>query len=151
MSFLAIIYWLLSGLILAVCLFALWKGDRGVRWGAGVILGAILLERIGRMAFDPPAALSPVIGMAGDGLTALLLLTLAMRYASPWVGGAMLFYAVQFGFHAFYFVMHREPDVFRFVALSACFVGINVCLLGGAVAAWRRRREAETARPAPAA
>lgn len=135
-------YWLLSGLILAVCLFALWKGDDGVRWGAAVILGMILIERIGLQVFRPPHAQMPLISMIGNGVTAMALLMLAMRFASPWIGGMMLFYALQFATHAFYFVTHRPPDAVRFFAINACFIGVNVCLLGGAIAAWRGRRPA---------
>lgn len=132
-------YWLLSGLIFAACLFAFWKGDEGVRMGAAVILGMIVIERIIRVMLAPPHSWNLVIGMAGDGLTACGLLFLAMRYASPWIGGVMLFYAMQFAIHAFYFVTHRPDDGFRFFALSACFVGLNICLVGGAAHAWRQR------------
>jgi hypothetical protein len=140
-------YWLLSGLILAVCLFALWKGDDGVRWGAALILGMILIERIGVLILKPSIALIPLISMGGNGLTAMALLALVMRYASPWIGGMMLFYALQFAIHAFYFVTHRPPDAFRFFAINACFIAVNVCLLGGAVAAWRDRRAAASLAP----
>jgi hypothetical protein len=139
MLFLQAAYWLLSGLALSACLLALWKGDAAARSGGAVILGAICLERLAYIVFHIPRDMTPIVSMAGNGLTAVLLLALAVRFTSPWIGGAMLFYAAQFALHAFYFVTHRASDILRFVAFNVCFFGVIVCLLVGAITAWRRR------------
>lgn len=132
-------YWLLSGFILGACLFAFWKGDAGVRTGAAVILGMILVERISRATLGLPHSWNLVVGMAGDTITAFGLLFIAARYATPWLGGVLLFYAAQFAIHAFYFVTHRPDDAFRFVTVNTCFMAVNICLVGGAIAAIRAR------------
>src|ERR1700755_1638571 len=95
-------YLLLSLLIVVVCLFAIWKGGQAERIGAGIVLGFVVVERLVQLV--TPWQPWPVQSLCWDALTALGLLVVALRYASAWLGGAMLFYAAQFALHSFYLV-----------------------------------------------
>jgi hypothetical protein len=143
-------YILLSLLLVAVCLFAVWKGGPAERTGAGVVLVMVLLERLLHVVL--PINLWPILSLCGDALTAAGLLVVTLRYASLWLGGAMLFYAAQFTLHSFYLVTGRSNEEPLHVALNDVnFAGILVCLVVGTVIAWRgrvRRREESLLTPA---
>lgn len=127
----------LTALTAAVCLFAIWKGGQGERWTAILILVVMVLQRLARTA--APESLHPTIALAGDGIPALALLVLTVRFASPWLGAIMLFYAAQFALHSFYIVTVRPMDLLHFVVNNVNVMGIHVALVLGTVAAWRRR------------
>lgn len=120
---------------LAVCLFAVVKGDAPERFGAGVILGN-LLAGIGIEAISR----SPLLFLANDAVAAVLLLVIAVRYASFWLGAVMLLYALQFALHAFYFVAERPRDLFHEIVNNVDFFAVSVCLAAGTAVAQRRRR-----------
>jgi hypothetical protein len=119
---------------LAVCLFALTKGDAPERFGAAVILANMVVSMTVELAWRSQIAL-----LANDGLTALLLLVIAVRYASFWLGGVMLLYALQFALHAFYFVAERPRDSLHVILNNLDFFAVSVCLAAGTAVAWRRR------------
>jgi hypothetical protein len=132
------IYFVIQGVGLAVCLLAFWKGDRAEQ------LGALLLV-LNSVAFIGLAlVLSPsttaVLLLADDGLTALALLAITLRYGSLWLGGVMLFYAAQFTLHSFYFVTERAPDRLHAIINNFDFVAMMMCLAVGVSSSWRRRR-----------
>ncbi len=128
---------LLTALTGAVCLLAIWKGGPGERWTAVLILVVMALQRLARSA--APESLHPTIALAGDGIPALVLLVLTVRYASPWLGAIMLFYAGQFALHSFYIVTLRPMDLLHFAVNNFNVMGIHVALVLGTVTAWRRR------------
>jgi len=119
---------------LAACLFALTKGDAPERFGAMVILANMLIGLTTEIAWHSQLAI-----LAIDGLTAVLLLVVAVRYASPWLGAVMLLYALQFGLHAFYYVAERPRDSLHVILNNLDFFTICVCLAAGTAVAWRRR------------
>ena len=80
-----------------------------------------------------------------DGLTALGLLVIAVRYASFWLGGAMLLYAAQFSLHAFYMVTARPVDLLHIKINNMNFLGISACLALGTIVGWRQRIKARKA------
>jgi hypothetical protein len=145
---LLLIYWLLSLLTIAVCAFAVWKGGPAERWGAAVILGLVVAERLCRLI--APSDLQPILSLAGDALTALGLLVLAVRFTSLWLGGAMLFYASTFVLHSVYLVSGRsEADPLHYWLNNVNFAGIHICLVVGTLIGWRRRvKRQQTAAPA---
>lgn len=148
MPFLLLIYWLLTLVTLAVFGFALWKGGPPERWGAIVILGFVIAERLCRLVTPPD--FHSVLGLVGDAATALGLLVLATRFASLWLGGAMLFYASTFILHSFYLVTGRpDTDPFHYWMNNVNFAGIHICLVAGTIIGWRRRARSRAAR-APA-
>ena len=130
-------YILLSLILVAVCVFALWKGGPAERTGAAVIIVLVVAERL---AHALPQGWWPIISLCGDALTALGLLVVALRYASFWLGGVMLLYAAQFTLHSFYLVTGRSSDTPLHIVISDLnFAAILVCLTTGTIMAWRGR------------
>jgi hypothetical protein len=151
-STLMILWGALWALTLASCAFALWKGGPAERLGAGLIFTfAILWE----LTFFLSAEARSMAQLVGDGLTAVGLLAIALRYASLWLGGALMFQAAQFSLHSFYFVTHRPSDTLYIVVNNTNFFAILGCLTFGSLVAWRERNKAARATslkpPAPAA
>lgn len=143
-------YIFLSLILVAVCVYALWKGGPAERAGAAVIIVLVVIERL---AHALPQGWWPIVSLCGDALTALGLLFVALRYASLWLGGVMLLYAAQFTLHSFYLVTGRSSDSLLHIMINDFnFAAILVCLTAGTTMAWRARRKAAVALPeAPAA
>jgi len=127
----------LIALTLGIALLALWKGGPAERLG-GAVVGANLVLSILSGLLLPDAA-QPIARLTLDGLTALALLVITVSYASFWLGGVMLLYAVQFSLHAFYMVMSRPVDFWYALINNLNFFGISTCLLVGAIVGWRQR------------
>lgn len=125
---------------LGVCLFALLKGDAPERFGAGLILTnlvvGLIIEALSR---------AQIATLAIDAITAVLLLAIAVRYASFWLGAVMLLYALQFALHAYYFVAERPRDALHVVLNNLDFFMVSVCLAAGTAMALRRRRRQSVA------
>ena len=133
--------------------FALWKGGAAERATAIVVIVNVAIGQTGKV-LAPDA--DSVIRLVNDGLTALVLLGITLRYAAPWMGGVMLFFAAQFSMHSFYLVTQRPTlDYFYALINNINFSGIIWCLIIGTAVAWRRRitraRVAATTAPTPAA
>ncbi|MDB5470135.1 MAG: hypothetical protein JWR84_1695 [Caulobacter sp.] len=126
--------------VLGVVLFSIWKGDTAVRL-AGCFVAAGVLYSFGVKLV--PHEFRTLVMLTGDFLLAMGFLALAVRYASLWLGGAMLFQAVQFMLHAWYMLGEKKADVFHAVVNNLDTVGILVCLLIGTITAWRRRTAAQ--------
>ena len=122
------------------CLFAFVKGGRAERIGA-VIIYANILAYIANETLIHGQVVSLVI----DGLTAASLLIMAVMFASLWLGGVMLLYAMQFSLHAFYFVTERPRDVLHSVVNNTIFFAVSACLIIGTALVWRRRSKAQAA------
>ncbi|WP_245863807.1 hypothetical protein [Caulobacter mirabilis] len=80
--------------------------------------------------------------LIGEGLLALGFLVLAIRYASLWLGVAMILQGLQFSLHAFYIVMERERDWLFVAVTNVVTLAIILCILVGTVFAWRRASRA---------
>ncbi len=118
-------------------LFALWKGGRAERSAALIVLANIAIGQLGR-ALAPGA--DSMIRLVNDGLTALVLLGITVRYGAMWMGGVMLFYAAQFAMHSYYLVtMRKTGDYLNALINNINFSGITWCLVIGTVVAWRGR------------
>ncbi len=129
---------LLSGL--SGCGFAFWKGGPAERAGAVIILANLLLLWAG--GWFLASASTGVFGLVVDGLTAVALLVIVLRYASLWLGGVMLLYAIEFTLRAFYFVTERPFDLLHAIINNTDFMGVVFCLVAGTAVAWRRRVQA---------
>jgi hypothetical protein len=128
------------GLILltfGISLFALWKGGPAERLG-GAMVGANLILSILSGLFLPHS-LETLCRLTLDGLTAIGLLVVAVRYASFWLGGVMLLYAAQFSLHAVYMVTARPIDLLHIKINNMNFLGISICLAVGTIVGWRQR------------
>ncbi|HEY8615549.1 hypothetical protein [Phenylobacterium sp.] len=131
---------LLLVFILGTCLFGLVKGGAAERLSAAIILANHLVGMINQ-AYGP----NSIVTLANNGVTALVLLGVAVRFASPWLGGVMLLFGLQFTLHAAYIVLQRERDML-YVALSNINIfAISLCLLAGVLSAMRGRRAAAVA------
>ena len=118
------------------CLFAFWKGGRAERAAAIAVAANMLIGQTGHLIAP---GLNDQIRLINDGLTALILLGITVRYGAMWMGGVMLFYAAQFAMHSFYIVMQKDPDYLRALINNIDYLGIVSCLIIGTIVAWRRR------------
>jgi len=132
---------ILTAFCLAGVLFAVWKGSTAERIGAAVVAVNIVL---GYGSYKLVPDLVGILRFVNDGLAALVLLGVTIRYGALWMGGVMLFYAAQFSLHAYYFVTDRsDADFLHAVINNIDFSGVVWCLIIGTAVAWRRRlREA---------
>lgn len=131
-SFLPLIGWAVT---LAVCGFAFWKGGPAERAGALLIVGAAAAVWVSHNLLPKGAAVSALLAI--DAVMAVGFLVLAIRYASLWLGGAMLFQAAQFSLHAYYLVMEKPYDRLYSIINNIDTVGVLVCVLTGTLVAWR--------------
>jgi|KBSSwiStaDraftv2_1062776.scaffolds.fasta_scaffold14168_3 hypothetical protein len=133
----------------SVCLLALWKGSSAERFGAAIILINLAFELFGVDLI--PTEFRPTLRLVMDGLTAMSLLGIALWYASLWLGGAMMLFAVQFSLHSYYIVTNRPTDYLHAVVNNLDYMGIIICLAVGAGVSWRRRVLRRRALAAPPA
>ena len=137
-------------LAVAVVMLSLWKGGAAERLTA--LLVAVNMTT--GLALDialPDSGSGP--SFVTDGLTAFAMLAVTIRWAAPWMGAVMLFFAAQFSLHAYYIVVGRdERDYLPALVNNINFTGVTLCLAVGALVAWRRRvrpRSRSGASPAP--
>jgi hypothetical protein len=140
------IFFAVVGLIVAGCIFSLWKGASAERFGGAIVLANLLAAML--IGNARPLGSEPVAELVVDALTAMALLGVVLVYGSLWLGGAMLLYSVQFTLHAFYSVTERAPDRLHAVVNNLDSLGIIVCLVVGTAVAWRRRARTAIAIPA---
>jgi len=139
-SLLPMIGWIAT---LAVCLFAWWKGGPAERAGAILVVGAAAAVWIAHNLL--PQGMGDTALLVIDALMAMGFLALAIRYASLWLGGAMLFQAAQFSLHAYYLVTEMPRDRLYSIINNIDTVGVLVCILTGTLIAWRRRTRLQPA------
>jgi len=148
--FSSIIFWGLTLLSLGGCGLALAKGGPAERMAAGVIIANIAAGYAVKALF-PPAVES--FRLVNDGFAAVALLVLAVRFAAPWLGGAMFFYAAQFALHSYFLVLGVTGLTLLKAQLNNLnFFGLTFCLIAGTVVTWRRRirkQQAKAAAPSP--
>ncbi len=118
-------------------LFSFWKGAAAERIAAIVVVSNLALSiAIGRVSPD----LAATLPFVSDGLSAIILLIVTVRYGAPWMGGVMLFYAAQFSLHSFYLVTARpNNDYLHALINNINFAGISWCLIIGTAVTARRR------------
>lgn len=122
-------------------LFAVWKGGAAERWAAGVVIANVLIGQSGQ--YLAPSS-DNFIRLVNDGLTAMVLLGITVRYGAMWMGGVMLFYAAQFSMHSYYLVTERPMGDYVWALVNNInFTGVIWCLVIGAAVAWRKRVRAQ--------
>jgi len=138
---------LINLLSIAGALFAFWKGGPAERAAALIVLANAL---IGEAAHWLALGSEDIIRLVNDGLTALILLAVTVRYGALWMGGVMLFFAAQFTLHSFYLVTERSPTDYAHALINNLdWSAITWCLVIGTAVSWRRRvREAKMRSPA---
>ena len=133
---------LITAAILCVAALAWWRGAPAEKFGGLSNAGASLLFWAAQGVL-PSEAIEPLL-LALDGFLALTFLFLAVRYASIWLGVAMLLQGAQFSLHAFYLVSARAPDALFGVVNNLISFGVLCCILFGTVASWRQRERARS-------
>jgi len=138
------IYLLLQAFSVFAGVFAFWKGGAAERMAAGVIIANVAAGYLGKQ-FLPES--ENIFRLCNDGLAALALLGITVRFGAPWMGGAMLFYAAQFALHSYALVMQQtEPGYFTALMNNINWNGVVWCLIIGTASAWRARVRREKAR-----
>ena len=127
----------IDALTIAACLFAWWKGESAERWGGTINLIAATGAVIARLVLH--AEIRDVTVLIADGVLAFGLLFLGVRYASLWIGAAMLLQAVQFLLHTYYFVLEVAHDRLFSLVNNLVSLGVILCICGGTMLTWQRR------------
>src|SRR5579885_322676 len=103
-----LLYIVLQTFSVLAAVFALVKGGTGERWAGGVVLvnlaigtAATVLSRWQNVE---------LIRLGNDGLAAMALLVVTLRFGAFWLGAAMLLYAAGFVLHSYYIVTERALD-----------------------------------------
>lgn len=133
---------LLNWLLIAVACLGAWRwGARPERGGAALTLAVFAAFVLAGLAQD--GELVRGLYLALDGIFALGLLLLALRYVRRWLGVALLLQGVQFSLHAYYLVASRRYDNLYILVNNLVSFGVVVSLLFGVVLAWRAQRAAK--------
>lgn len=123
-------------LVLVSGAVAVLKGDTPLRLaGAWMVFWAVAAQFFPRI---------PAVFLVGDFLYALGFLYLAIRYASWWVGFALLAQALQFTVQSVILVTDNRPDYLYWAANNVIAMAIAWSILIGACLVWRRRRLASS-------
>lgn len=143
------VYIVEQAIFLAGSLFALWKGGAAERMAAIVVIANFA---IGTAIYWLVRNGQDSILLADDGLAAVALLAITVRYGAPWMGAVMLLYSVLFALKAFYLVTERAADNLFAAVNNLSWLAIVCCLIAGAAVTSRRRGRsppAHTSQPAP--
>jgi hypothetical protein len=125
---------------------AFWRGGAAERWGAAIIMGNQLLTLVVMvMERATPGPMNLLVQLSLDGLTAIALLIILLRFGQLWLGVAMLLYAAQFTLQSIYLVAELKKDALHVILNNANFVAIHLSLAAGTALAWRRRERAPLA------
>jgi hypothetical protein len=125
--------------------FAWWKGGPAERMGATFNVSVGILVMVTDTILQPD--IRPMVALALDAGLAIGFLALAVRYASLWLGGAMMLQAVQFSMHAFYLVSERAPDATHARINNIDSYGIVACIMVGTALTWRKRVKERASEP----
>jgi hypothetical protein len=131
---------LLLAAIVGVTVLAWVKGGWPERIGSAVNLAGALVFTLGQQ----------FVGLNGfslgllvlDGVLGVSFLVLAIRYASLWLGAAMLLQAAQFSLHAFYYVTTKPFNRLFAVVNNVVSWGILIAIVAGVFASWIQTRRA---------
>lgn len=130
-------------------LVSAWQGGIAERYASAfVLLAALAALAIHKFV---PESLVHLALLVDEALLAGGFLVLALRYASLWLGGAMILQAIQFSLHAWYIVAERPHDRLYSIVNNVDTGGIMLCILAGAFMAALRRRRHGAAQRRPAA
>ena len=139
--------------LVVVCGFAIWKGSEALRAGAVLIIATwcvTLAASAVTRSYVPATAF-----LASDGILAVGLLFLAVRYSNWWMGAAMLLQSLSLALHAGYFAAEQadiSAHVLRNYILGKNLASLAMLLviLAATIVSILRRGPREAAGPAPA-
>ncbi len=124
-------------ILIGIFALALWRGGPPERLGAGFAIVAALVGMLINILAGPE--LAPLLLLAADAALAAAFLFLAVRYASLWLGAAMIFQAVQFGLHAIYTAGDLAHDHRYKLINNLVTLGIFTVILLATLFSWRKR------------
>jgi hypothetical protein len=134
---------ILFGLVIVALAF--WRGGTAERLGAAVVAGnqlvALIFVVLGGRGQTPL-----LVQLTLDGAAAVALLFVLLRFGWPWLGVAMLLYAVQFTLQSVYLVLAINKNYWHFVLNNLNFIAIHLALAAGTVQHWFRVRRAGEAK-----
>lgn len=122
---------------MAVCGLAMWKGNTPVRLGGLAVICTWAAAASAQLAFGARAPTLPVF--IADGVLATAFLGLAIRYASPWLGAAMLLQSASFFVHAEHLANGALSTTDYVRAINGLSYAVLLTLLGATIVTWRRR------------
>lgn len=137
---------LINTFLILGALFAFLKGGPAERAAATIVVANVMIGQVGHWVAPDSG---PVIRLFNDGVSAMALMAVTIRYAAPWMGGVMLFFAAQFAMHSYYMVLDLPNDRLHAIINNIDWSGIAWCLIIGTAVSWRQR--ARRARAAAAA
>jgi hypothetical protein len=144
---------LIAGLVwlIAICGLAVIKGGPAERLAAYMIGGAWLAAILARFIFGKDHL--ELIALSNDAVLSLGLLMVSIRYASLWLGFAMLLQSSAFALHAWYLADPPADQNGYIWAINNLSYAVLLTLLVATLTTWfkRRRRNAAPADPLPAA
>jgi hypothetical protein len=133
-------YHLLMAAIVATAMISAWKGAWPERIGAI----ANLANAVAILSFQlilAPGGLA-IASLTADGLLAVTFLGLTLRFATLWLGAAMLLQAAQFSLHAYFYVTERPIDLLFRIVNNVVSWGVIWAILIGVAGSWRRTNAA---------
>ena len=133
-----ILFYISVAATLGISGFGLWKGDAPVRYAAATNLAVELFTLIINPKFGDVGGESALLAV--DFAFAVILLVLVVRFASLWIGAAMILQAAQFSLHAYYLVMELPHDRLHAWINNTDDWGILIAIAVGTVLAIRRRK-----------
>ncbi len=135
---------ILLGLVIFSVALAWWKGGAPERLGA--LLNGVICLGIPIVQSATHQSLHTLPILIADGALAVGFLVLAIRYASLWLGAAMLLQAMAFSMHSALLLEVLKPGLAYYAAMDAMSFGVLLSIIVGTFYAWSvRRRNARLA------
>lgn len=138
------IYWVSFTATIGASIFAIAKGDVPARWGGLLRLSILMLEFLIQATLHSHLQ-NNNIWMAVDDLadTAFVsfgFLYLALRYASPWLAGAMVIQGTAFYADRVFLDVNPGEHLSYALEENLIAIGVAVCLFVATVSAIRQRQ-----------
>jgi hypothetical protein len=133
--------YLLTISILLVAAFAWWKGGVAERLSGAANAVVAALYIVCQLTILKSNSFQVVLLVIDCGL-ALTFLALAVRYASLFLGAAMILQGAQFSLHAYYMVAERPIDLLYVSANNVISWLVLACIVIATLYTWSKRRAA---------
>lgn len=137
----------LNAFVLAVWIFAFWRGGAAERWGAAVASSNQIAFLVFAYAVEWTGAAQTnlFVQLFLDGAAAVALLLVLLRFGRPWLGLVMLLYALQFALQSVYLVGQIKKNNWHIYINNLNFIAIHITLAVGTAQHWLRLRRAKLA------
>jgi len=139
------VYWANLALTVGVCIFAIAKGDTPTRWGGGIRLSVQVLEFLAQWAlqtFLPHQNIWVAVDdLANTAIVSFGFLYLALRYASPWLAGAMVIQGTAFYTSRMFLDVNPGDHMIYALQENLIAIGVAVCLFTATLSAIRNRQK----------